>query len=670
MRKKIALLNHKTGAILAVFGLLSAVSVSLALAQRSQENQELKFEVERRVNAHGDEFNGLAKSSDGQRLFTATEKGEIIVWNVAANRLERTLQQANGLHLIASLAGPREFVAVGWNHFKPINALARKWNADTGESVDLPGLDPTSTPIALATETASGLIALTTKEGKILVWDALTGRQLADWKINGLPIGVALLGRDVYVSTVDQEYAETGSAPETNAIVKLNVDRPQQAPAEFLRVEGRAWIDLGASPDYRLLRAKYYASGQRHRIAVIDPQSKRELGSFEANDSLWINNDKLMLFEWLDPIEIVQVSAKGRAKSLRKFERMESDTPGRPFDLTGYASNADGSKVWASYRQGPGLLEFDLASKKIKTLIGGPSGAYALSVLSDDGKTGEVLTGGADGYVRLWNLSDVSLLKEYKVAGPNYFVKDALLVPGTRRAVVGTLRMDWMKASSPDEVPVTVSVLDLETGQQKKLFDAFTVRSPIELVDNHLVFAELGSIRFATLDGVKTKRELNLDAAIARMAVSANGQWLAVVDYTNKLTVFDLKTDQKRTMTIVEEYAGPIVITNDGKYVYRMGLEGSLTLWDISTSNTTSHILTRIREMHSRVDFMTLAKDDRWLVVAGNHRDVGIFDRATLRMLFYMQTAGAAWYMESVWIGGDRMLMTSDTGVMYSAVLK
>lgn len=670
MPKKVALLNHRPRAIVAVFGLLIAVSVSLVLAQRPQEDQELNFEVERRINAHGDEFNGLAKSSDGKRLFTATEKGEIIVWNTAANRVERTLQQPSALHLIASLGGPREFVAVGYNHFKPIKALARKWNADTGEFVDLSGLDPNTTPIALATETVSGLIALTTQEGKVLVWDAQTNKQLGDWKLDAVPSAVAVLGRDVYVATVDQEYVTSGQGPQTNTILKLNVDRPQQAPAEFLRVEGRAWIDLGASPDYRLLRATYYASGQRHKIAVIDPESKREMGNFEAGASLWISNDRLMLFEWLDPTEIVQISSKGPAKSLRKFERLESDTPGRAFDLTGQVSNADGSKAWASYRQGPGLLEFDLAAKKIKTLIGGPSGAYALSVLSDDGKTGEVLTGGADGYVRLWKLSDLSLLKEYKVAGPNYFVKDALLVPGSRRAVFGTLRMDWMKEPSPDQVPVTVTVLDLETGQQKKLFDAFTVRTPIELIDNHLVFAELGSIKFVTLDGVKTKRELKLGEAIARMAVSANGHWLAVVGYSNKLTVFDLKTDQRQTMTIDEEYNGPIVITNDGKYVYRIGLEGSLTMWDISTSQTTTHTLTRVREMHSRVDFITLAHDDRWLVVAGNHRDVGIFDRATLRMLFYTQTAGAAWYVEGVWIGGDRMINTTDTGVMYSGVLK
>ncbi len=173
----------------------------------------------------------------------------------------------------------------------------------------------------------------------------------------------------------------------------------------------------------------------------------------------------------------------------------------------------DGSRVWASYRKGPGLLEFNLATKKIKTLIGGPSGAYALSV-------------------------------------------------------------------------------------------------------------------------------------------------------------FDLTTDQKRTMPIKEEYGGPAVITNDGRYVSLIGREGSLTTWDISTAKTTTSILTRIREMHTRVDFMTLANDDRWLVTAGNHRDIAIFDRTTLRLRLFTQNSSGAFYVEEVWIKGNRMISTNDTGVMYSGVIK
>lgn len=85
---------------------------------------------------------------------------------------------------------------------------------------------------------------------------------------------------------------------------------------------------------------------------------------------------------------------------------------------------------------------------------------------------------------------------------------------------------------------------------------------------------------------------------------------------------------------------------------------------------TTKHVLSKVREIHSRVDFMTLANDDRWLVIAGNHRDVGIFDRTTLEPLYYMPNRAAATYVEEVWIRGDRMIMATDTGVMHSGVIK
>ena len=73
--------------------------------------------------------------------------------------------------------------------------------------------------------------------------------------------------------------------------------------------------------------------------------------------------------------------------------------------------------------------------------------------------------------------------------------------------------------------------------------------------------------------------------------------------------------------------------------------------------------------MHSNVDFMTLSDDDKWLITAGNHGDVGVFDRETGRLLFYTRTASAAFYVEKVWVKGNRMLITTDSGVMLQGKL-
>lgn len=643
--------------------LIVLLFASPVFAQTQFGEGDFKFDAKHRVNAHGDEYNSLAKSSDGQRLFTGTEKGDIIVWKITANRLERTLHQPSAIHYVAALSDPRELIAAGSNHVKPQNALVRKWNVETGTFVDLTGIDADSYPTALATDIDAGLIAVTTETGNVVVWDLQSNKQLAQWKINGVPAAVALLGRDVYVAIVDEESPVRMGR---GAIVKLNAGDPTQPPAEFMR-GNRYWNSLNSSPDRRLLSATYQAGFHGDQGVLIDPITKQVVGNFEAAASLWLDASKLMLFSWMDPFEIIEVTANAQPKSIRKFEQFESDTPGRAFALSGQVINADNSKVWASYSKGPGLLEFDLTTNKIKTLLGGLSGAYAVSVVTQDGQTGELLTGGGDGYVRLWNLVDFSLLKAYKVAGADQYVSDVHLVVGTRRAVV---EIDRLRGPAEQPGPSEIVVLDLETGQQKKLFDLYSWRARIAIVNNQIAYPEGDRIKFRNLDGTQVARELRVNGFIGATAISANRRWLAVIDETQKLTVFDLQTAQKKTIPIKLSEPGPLVITDDGLHVYSIGSEGALTHWNVRTGKATSSVLTRIREMHTNVDFMTLANDGRWLVTAGNHHDVGIFDRATGRLVFYTQVGGAAFYVEKVWIKGKRMIVTTDTGVMYDGVLQ
>lgn len=652
---------------IAIGALLVALNCSSILAQLQLLNGDgdFKFAAKHRLNAHGDEFNALTISSDGQRLFTGTEKGDVIVWNVTTNRLERTLHQPSGIHFVAALSDARELIAAGSNHIKPANSLVRRWNVETQTFVDLTGVDTDSFLTALATDTETGLIAVASENGTVVVWDSSTNKQLARWKLDGLPSAVALLGRNVYVATIGRNPSH--GPPAGGAIVKLKVDDQNQSPSTVLRVERGFWSALEPSPDRRLLSATFHEDYADGKTVVINPVSKRTVGTFGAAASLWLGGSQLMLFEWLDPMEVVQLSANGRAKSVRKFERFEADTPGRAFDLSGQVSNAGGSKVWASYSKGPGLLEFDLSTSKFKTLIGGPSGAYGLSVVPQDGQTGDLLTGGADGYVRLWNLTDLSMLKEVKVAKPGHYVSEVQLVPGSRRAVVKV-----GKIPTPEEGPgpSEIVLVDLETGQQKKLFDLLWWRAHTELVGNLVVYPEGNRIKFASLDGSENRRELLVDGMIEATGISPNKRWLAVVDETQKLTVFDLQTNTNKTIAIQRSDIGPLVVTDDGLNVYTIEHEGALTHWDISTGKATASVLSEIRERHSRVDFMTLANDDRWLVTAGNHRDVGIFDRTTGKLVFYMQTGGAASWVEKVWIKDRRMILTTDIGVLYDGVLQ
>lgn len=629
---------------------------------------QLKFEVRHRVNAHGDEFNSLAKSSDGQWLFVGTEKGEIIIWNIALQRVERKLRQPSPVHLVVTLSDPHYIIASGSNHHEPLRPLVRKWNIETGAFVDLQGLDQASFPTALAAD--AKLITLGSADGTVLVWDWASEKLVATWKLKEVPISLALSKQTLYVVSIDRASITSDYATNQNAISKLSIDDPKKESAEFLKAPQGAWTALAASPDGRLLSATYSSPGEGERTIVLEPDSKSKLGSFSASASVWINSTTLLLFNWLDPCELVQIAKNGKAVSVRKFERMEADTPGRAFDLTGQVSSANASKVWATYRKGPGLLEFDSASRKINTLIGGPSGAYALSVITQDSKDGLLVTGGADGYVRLWNLSDFSLTREYHVASPEHFVTTVHLAPGGKQAVVGVMRIRKEPGPPSSNEITEVSLLNLETSERRKLLDVRWWRGNIALIGNQLMYPDVDRIKLVTLESARPIREFTAKAPVLRSAVSENGQWLAILDSSQTLSVFETSTGKQTAVkaTKADEW-GPIVVANDGRYVYQVASEGQLTRWDMKTGEVNESVLAKVREMHTRADFMTLANDDKWLITAGNHGDVGIFDRATGTLVCYTQTSAAGFYVEKVWVSGDHMIVTTDTGVMFEGRL-
>lgn len=629
---------------------------------------QLKFEARHRVNAHGDEFNSLAKSSDGQRLFVGTEKGDIIIWNIGLQRLERKLRQPSPVHLVATLSDPRFIIAAGSNHHEPLRPLLRKWNVETGAFVDLQGLNQSSFPTALAAD--GNLITLGIADGTVLLWDWTNERTVTTWKLKEVPISLALSKRTLYVVSVNRAEIASDDATYENAIHTLSIDDPLRQPIEFLKAPGKAWRAVAKSPDGRLLSATYSGRREGERTIVIEPGSKSQLGSFSASVSVWMNSTNLLLFDGLDPSENVEIAKNGKAISVKKFERMKADTPGRAFDLTWQVATSNASRVWATYRKGPGLLEFDLAAGKIKTLIGGPSGAYALSVITPDSKGGLLLTGGADGYVRLWNLSDLSLSKEYHVAPPEHFVTTVHLVPGGKQAVVGVMRIRKEPGPPPANEITEVSLLNLDTGERRKLLDVRWWSAKIALVGTQLMYPDVDRVKVITLESSRPIREFTVKAGIFRSAVSANGQWLAILDASQKLSVFETSTGKQTAVKATKaDGPGPIVVANDGRYVYQIAWEGQLTRWDMQTGEVSESVLAKLREMHTRADFMTLANDDKWLITAGNHGDVGIFDRATGNLLCYTQTSAAGFYVEKVWVSGDRMIFTTDTGVMFDGRL-
>jgi hypothetical protein len=149
---------------------------------------------------------------------------------------------------------------------------------------------------------------------------------------------------------------------------------------------------------------------------------------------------------------------------------------------------------------------------------------------------------------------------------------------------------------------------------------------------------------------------------------------VAVIDATKSLYVFDIETGLRKVKQKGEPADGewwfPLEVTNDGRYVYTIVGEGSLTRWDTVTGQPKKMVLQRLRETHSRSDFISLAENDTLFVAAGNHGDFGVFDALTGKLLSYGQIPAAAFFVEKVWVGGNRIVLTTDTGVMYSGSLR
>jgi len=52
-------------------------------------------------------------------------------------------------------------------------------------------------------------------------------------------------------------------------------------------------------------------------------------------------------------------------------------------------------------------------------------------------------------------------------------------------------------------------------------------------------------------------------------------------------------------------------------------------------------------------------------VNGGNHRDVAVYEIATGERRLYFEIGAADFYVTNVWLGGDRLLFSTDAGVLF-----
>src|SRR5205085_5955272 len=242
----------RTVFVLLLTGPIWLTNVLVAHAQEDAP-ADFDFHITHRINAHGDEFNSLALSADGRRVVVGTEKGEVVVWNVAAGRVERRLVQGAPVHGVVALAEPRYVVAAGGAHFgSRRTSVIRKWDIERGTFDEWPGVGHESF-FELAADPRSGLVAAAsvaehiasqTGQGHVAVWTS-TGQQIALWTFDKeVPVALAVIGMNVYVTLADPQAVLNSDeeAIPANAILVFDAREPKRAPRKLSASPQKFWL--------------------------------------------------------------------------------------------------------------------------------------------------------------------------------------------------------------------------------------------------------------------------------------------------------------------------------------------------------------------------------------------------------------------------------------------
>ena len=622
------------------------VVASITLQATTLDEDDYRFEIERRINAHGDEFMALAQTSDGRFLIVGTESGKLIIWSIAERRIVKQLDQGSAVHCVVALNDADTFVAAGGPHSGPTNrTVIHKWRISNGESEEWKGLTGGSV-FSLAFDPKSELIVADTITGKLAVWNSSTGALVANRSFGGPASGLAINGKEIYrtqMSLDDEEDAKP------NSIVRFRIDQPNHHPTQ-LTEQGGVWGPLGISPDRRFLAARLY----KDSVAVVlrDLATGKEIGTFEAQNFAWSGDGSVVLFDDEVATTRVTIDAHAHASRTELLKASEWHGGASPATMMGQVVSLDGSMVWEVFQLGASLVELNLNKKSFDELYSIRGYLYALDVRE---QLNLLATGGDDGFVRVRKLSDLSLVKEFK-AEPGVPQGVALMEDG--RHVVFS--------ASDRESPTRISVGDLSSGQSRTLLEVPEPFVGVHAAVGGFVYKYGNKLVLAKWTTGETIREYAVEGELEGFAVSANGEWLVAVNDANTLFRFEIKNGNRTQFATDNPHdLNYLAISSDGRYVYSTEFEATLRQWDMQTS-----MMKEIGEIRGQARTLRLSRDEKEIVIGGNHRDVAVYEIATAERRLYFEIAAADFYVTTVWLGGDRLLFSTDAGVLFDGSVK
>jgi hypothetical protein len=618
------------------------------LAAITTDEDDYGFEVERRINAHGDEFMALDQTKDGRFLIVGTESGKLLIWSIAERRIVKQLDQGSAVHCVVALNDADTFVAAGGPHDGPDNRpVIRKWHINTGQSEDWKGLNDASI-MSLAYDPKSELIVANTFTGQLAVWN-FNGALVTKRRFDEPASGLAISGKEIYrtqLSLTEEDEAKP------NSILRFRLDQPNGHPMQLTEEkEGEVWGTLGISPDHRLLAARLYKESDV-TVAVRDLTINKPVATFEAQNFAWAADGSLVLFGPEVATTRISIDAQDHVTSTELLKAAKWHGAGSPALMAGQIVSADGAMAWEVFQLGATLVELDLNKKTFDELYSVPGYLYAIDVREP---LNLIATAGDDGFVRVRKLADLSLVKEFK-AEPGIPQGVALMEDG--RHVVFS--------ASSQESATRVSIGDLSSGQSRTLFEVPEPFVGVHAAAGGFIYKRGNNLVLAKWTNGEAIREYAIMGKLDGFAVSENGEWLVATNETGSLFRFEVRKGTRAPVGAENiKSLTALTISNDGRYVYTTEFEATLRQWDTQTS-----VMKEIGSIRGQARALRLSRDEKEIAIGGNHRDVAVYEIATGERRLYFEIAAADFYVTNVWLGGDRLLFSTDAGVLFDGWVK
>ncbi|HKQ78031.1 MAG TPA: hypothetical protein VJ810_30315, partial [Blastocatellia bacterium] len=442
---------------------------------------------------------------------------------------------------------------------------------------------------------------------------------------------------------------EGGDTP-ANTIQTLDLSDSSLAPRQWHSdTSTQLWREIVASPDGKFIAATYQNRESNFHVAILDAATGSKRADFQGKSLIWSRPDIFVLFvaEW--PSQLVRLRADGKHSSKRFPEGPKWHASGHPACLVATVASSDGSTIWRVFRQGAALVQWKPKKKRAELLTMTQGSVYAMDARENPDGSGLLLTGGDDGFARVWNLTDLSLRRELRM--PIGVPQGVGMLADGRRAVI---------SYGTGESPTGIMIADIETGETRRLLTMERPGARVYAAGENFIYRKDDlRVVLASSETGAPLREFATGERIVDFAVSANGKWLVIGDAKGSIYLFDAQAGSvadhlKEALASV----GSLAVSNDGGAVYAINSPETLMRWDVK--NDEFKKLTSVPWCYT----IGLSADETKILFGGHHRDVAVFDATDGRELLSIAVASADFYVTNVWLSGDRLIFTTDAGVM------